>query len=59
MKGQSESDIQKLEDICETDMENFSHLKRSGGNRALEQYQSELYLLHENKRQRRVMLNEE
>ncbi|KXG45489.1 uncharacterized protein PGRI_040380 [Penicillium griseofulvum] len=59
MKGQSETDIQKLEDVCETDMEDFSHLRRSGGNRALEQYRSELYLLHENKRQRRVMLNEE
>lgn len=59
MKGQSKTDIQKLEDFCETDMEDFSHLRRSGGNRALEQYQFELYLLHENKRQRRVMLNEE
>jgi hypothetical protein len=59
MKGQTETDIQKLEDLCETDMEDFSHLRRSGANRALEQYRSELYLLHENKRQRRVMLNEE
>ncbi|KAJ5617903.1 hypothetical protein N7537_003017 [Penicillium hordei] len=59
IKGQSETDIQKLGDLCEVDMEDFSHLRRSGGNRALEQYQSELYLLHENKRQRRVMLNEE
>ncbi|GLI73411.1 hypothetical protein PoHVEF18_001628 [Penicillium ochrochloron] len=59
MKGQSETDIQKLEDLCGTDMEDFSHLRRSGANRALEQYRSELYLLHENKRQRRVMLNEE
>lgn len=58
MKEQSETDIQKLQDLCEIDMEDFSHLRRSGTNRALEQYQSELYLLHENKRQRRVMLNE-
>ncbi|KAL2830414.1 immunity protein 7-domain-containing protein [Aspergillus pseudoustus] len=57
--GQSEIDIQKLEELCETDMADFSHLRRSGGNRALEQYQSELYLLHENKRQRKFMLNEE
>ncbi|CAG8899457.1 unnamed protein product [Penicillium egyptiacum] len=59
MKGQSETDIQKLEDICKTDMTDFSHLLRSGANRALEEYQTELYLLHENKRQRRIMLNEE
>jgi len=59
MKGQSETDIQKLEDICNTDMKDFSHLLRSGANRALEEYQTELYLLHENKRQRRIMLNEE
>jgi hypothetical protein len=59
MKGQSEADIQKLENHCGTDMEDFSHLRRSGANRALEQYQSELYLLHEIKRQRRFMLNEE
>ncbi|OQE16003.1 hypothetical protein PENFLA_c029G06299 [Penicillium flavigenum] len=59
MKGQSETDIQKLEDLCEIDMKDFSHLRRSGANRALEQYRSELYLLYENKRQRRVMLNEE
>ncbi|KAE8390286.1 immunity protein 7-domain-containing protein [Aspergillus alliaceus] len=59
MKGQSETDIQKLEDICKTDMKDFSYLRRSGANRALEEYQTELYLLHENKRQRRVMLNEE
>ncbi|KAJ0419733.1 immunity protein 7-domain-containing protein [Aspergillus carlsbadensis] len=58
-KGQSETDIRILEGLCETDMTDFSHLRRSGGNRALEQYQSELYLLHEDKRQRRVMLNEE
>ncbi|KAJ5367891.1 uncharacterized protein N7496_007651 [Penicillium cataractarum] len=59
MKGQRETDIQKLEDLCQADMEDFSHLRRSGANRALEQYRSELYLLHENKRQRRVMLDEE
>lgn len=59
MKGQRETDIQKLEDICKTDMKDFSYLRRSGANRAFEEYQTELYLLHENKRQRRVMLNEE
>ncbi|KAJ5094941.1 immunity protein 7-domain-containing protein [Penicillium argentinense] len=59
MKGQSETDIQKFEDICKTNMKDFSYLRRSGANRALEEYQTELYLLHENKRQRRVMLNEE
>ncbi|EAW19889.1 uncharacterized protein NFIA_095090 [Aspergillus fischeri NRRL 181] len=59
MKGQSEIDIQKLEDICKTDMKDFSYLRRSGANRALEEYQTELYLLQENKRRRRVMLNGE
>ncbi|KAA8651284.1 hypothetical protein EYZ11_012749 [Aspergillus tanneri] len=59
MKGRSAAEIQKLDDLCKTDVTDFSHLRRSGANRALEEYQTEVYLLYENKRQRRAMLNEE
>lgn len=58
--GQSEDEIQRLNEICERDgITDFSHLKRPGVSPADDDYQFQLYSLEEWKRQRRIMIGKE
>ncbi|KAJ5701530.1 hypothetical protein N7488_009078 [Penicillium malachiteum] len=59
-KGTKEDEIIRLNKICENDyITDFSHLRRPGTSPEDDEYQAQLFLLEENKRQRRIMLGEE
>ncbi|KAJ6024541.1 hypothetical protein N7540_005338 [Penicillium herquei] len=58
-KGKNEDEIRRLNRICELDyITDFSHLRRPGTSPADDDYQFQLFLLEENKRQRRIMIGE-
>ncbi|KAJ5719603.1 hypothetical protein N7493_007181 [Penicillium malachiteum] len=59
-KGTKEDEITRLNYMCENDyITDFSHLRRPGTSPEDDEYQAQLFLLEENKRQRRIMIGEE
>lgn len=56
MDGKSDEDIERRSALCDADITDYSHMKRPLADRAEEEYQTQLYLLEEAKRQRKVML---
>ncbi|KAJ5715084.1 uncharacterized protein N7483_012265 [Penicillium malachiteum] len=56
----NEEEIRRLNLVCERGyITDFSHLRRPGTSPADDDYQFQLFLLEENKRQRRVMMGED
>jgi hypothetical protein len=58
-KGRSEADIASLNGLCSKDIADLSHLRRPGTSRADEEYQLQLYLLHEMQRRKQIMLGDD
>lgn len=58
-EGKSEAEIERLSALCDLDITDYSHIKRPLADRAEQEYQVQLYLLAEVKRQRRAMLGAE
>lgn len=59
VEGKSDAEIERLNALCDAQTTDYSHLKRPLADRAEEEYQTQLYLLEEVKRQKRAMLGAE